>query len=104
GTGLLASANALNMLTMSISMMLGPLLAGGLVATIGYSWTYTIDAVTFLFTLYAVYRLPALPPSRPEGAEPESRKVGLGAVWEGFRFLSTRKNLRMTFIVDIIAM
>ena len=36
GTELLASANALNMLTMSISMMLGPLLAGGLVAH-GYS-------------------------------------------------------------------
>lgn len=104
GTELLASANALNMLSMSISMMLGPLLAGGLVATIGYSWTYTIDAVTFLLTLYAVYRLPALPPVHPEGQTPTDRKVGLRSVWEGFRFLATRKNLRMTFILDIIAM
>ena len=104
GTELLASANALNMLSMSISMMLGPLLAGGLVATIGYSWTYTIDAVTFLLTLYAVYRLPALPPVHPEGQAPTDRKVGLRSVWEGFRFLATRKNLRMTFILDIIAM
>ena len=103
GTELLASANALNMLAMSISMMLGPLLAGGLVATIGYSWTYTIDAVTFLLTLYAVYRLPSLPPVHPEG-ETAERKVGLRSVWEGFQFLATRKNLRMTFILDIIAM
>lgn len=103
GTGLLAPANALNMLTMSISMMLGPLLAGGLVATIGYAWTYTIDAVTFLFTLYAVYRLPSLPPERPEDATQE-RKVGMRSVLEGFQFLAGRKNLRMTFILDIIAM
>src|SRR5699024_6702318 len=103
GPKLLASANALNMLSMSISMMLGPLLAGGLVATIGYSWTYTIDAVTFLLTLYAVYRLPALP-VHPKGQTPTDRKVGLRSVWEGFRFLATRKNLRMTFILDIIAM
>lgn len=104
GTELLASANALNMLAMSISMMLGPLLAGGLVATIGYSWTYTIDAVTFLLTLYAVYRLPSLPPVHPEGESALERKVGLRSVWEGFQFLATRKNLRMTFILDIIAM
>lgn len=104
GTELLASANALNMLSMSISMMLGPLLAGGLVATIGYSWTYTIDAVTFLLTLYAVYRLPALPPVHPDGESATERKVGLCSVWEGFQFLATRKNLRMTFILDIIAM
>ncbi len=104
GTGLLASANALNMLTMSISMMLGPLLAGGLVATIGYAWTYTIDAVTFLFTLYAVYRLPALPPVQPEGQSNQDHKIGLRSVWEGFQFLATRKNLRMTFALDIIAM
>lgn len=104
GPKLLAAANALNMLTMSISMMLGPLLAGGLVATIGYSWTYTIDAVTFLFTLYAVYRLSSLPPLQPDGQPQVSHRVGLRSVWEGFQFLATRKNLRMTFILDIIAM
>src|SRR5699024_445526 len=91
-------------LPISMAMMLGPLLAGGLVATIGYPWTYTIDAVTFLFTLYAVYRLPSLPPGLPDGQSPTAQRVGLRSVWEGLQFLGTRKNLRMTFILDIIAM
>ena len=104
GAELVPAANALHMLTMSMAMMLGPLLAGGLVATIGYPWTYTIDAVTFLFTLYAVYRLPSLPPGLPDGHSPTAQRVGLRSVWEGLQFLGTRKNLRMTFILDIIAM
>lgn len=105
GTKLLAPANALNMLTMSLSMMLGPLLAGVLVASIGYNWTYTIDAVTFLFTIYAVWRLPALLPEQdPARAAAPSRRVGFRSVLEGFRFLASRKNLRMTFILDLIAM
>jgi ENTS family enterobactin (siderophore) exporter len=106
GVKLLPAANALNMLTMSLSMMVGPLFAGVLVATIGYAWTYSIDVVTFLAALYALWRLPALPPQRPEGEEPGTgrRRVGIGSVVEGFRFLGSRKNLRMTFLADLVAM
>lgn len=109
GVKLLPAANALNMLTMSLSMMVGPLFAGVLVATIGYAWTYSIDVVTFLAALYALWRLPALPPRREEhpggaGAGSGRRRVGLGAVVEGFRFLGGRKNLRMTFLADLVAM
>lgn len=106
GPTLLPAANALNMLTFSVAMMAGPLAAGVLVASIGYAWTYSIDAVTFLFTLYAVWKLPSMPPEQDpaRAGERRSRMVGLSSVWEGFRFLGTRKNLRMTFIVDIIAM
>lgn len=105
GVKLLPAANALNMMTMSLSMMAGPLFAGVLVASIGYAWTYSIDVVTFLAALYALWRLPALPPQHPDGsAGTGPARAGLGSVIEGFRFLGTRPNLRMTFLADLVAM
>jgi ENTS family enterobactin (siderophore) exporter len=95
---LLPAANALSMLSFGLAITAGPLLAGVLVAWVGFAWTYTVDFVSFAFVLWAVYRLPPLPPA---GAR---SKVGIRSVIEGFRFLGTRPNLRMTFIIDLIAM
>ncbi|TYD00095.1 MFS transporter [Arthrobacter echini] len=95
---LLPAANALSMITFGLAFTIGPLLAGVLVAQVGYAWTYTVDVVTFTFALWAVYRLPPLPPEGP------TRRAGLATVLEGFRFLGTRPNIRMTFILDLIAM
>jgi MFS family permease len=94
----LPAANALSFMTVTLSMTAGPLLAGVLVAGVGYAWTYTIDVVTFTAALWALFRLPAMPP------EGQVRKAGLRSVLEGFRFLSTRPNIRMTFLVDLAAM
>ncbi|WP_287900246.1 MFS transporter [Arthrobacter sp.] len=95
---LLASANALNMITFGLSTMVGPLLGGFLVASLGFEWTYTLDAISYFVVMWALLRLPAMP---PEGAP---RTVGVASVLEGFRFLGTRPNVRMTFILDLIAM
>jgi MFS family permease len=95
---LLPAANALSMITFGLAMTIGPLLAGVLVAQVGYGWTYTIDVVTFTAAMWAVYRLPPMPP------EGEVQKAGLKSVLEGFRFLATRPNIRMTFLVDLAAM
>ncbi|UVJ38674.1 MFS transporter [Arthrobacter sp. CJ23] len=95
---LLPAANALSMLTFGLSMTAGPLLAGVLVASIGFGWTYTIDVLSFTFALWGLLKLPALPPSK------DASRPGLRSVVEGFRFLGTRPNVRMTFIIDLIAM
>lgn len=95
---LLPAANALSMVSFGLAMTVGPLLAGVLVAWVGFGWTYTIDFVTFAFVLWAVYRLPSLPPGKSAG------RAGIRSVVEGFRFLGTRPNLRMTFIIDLVAM
>lgn len=95
---LLPAANALSMLTLGLAMTAGPVLAGLLVAWLGFGWTYTIDFVSFAFVLWAVYRLPPMPPTGGHS------KAGIRSVIEGFRFLGTRPNLRMTFIIDLIAM
>lgn len=95
---LLPAANALSMMSMGLSMTAGPLLAGVLVATIGFAWTYTIDVASFAFVVWALVKLPAMPPDRV------THRAGLRSVVEGFRFLGTRPNLRMTFVIDLIAM
>ncbi|WP_426226245.1 MFS transporter [Pseudarthrobacter sp. DSP2-3-2b1] len=95
---LLPAANALSMASFGLAMTVGPLLAGVLVAWVGFGWTYTIDFVSFAFVLWAVFRLPSMPPSGGAG------RPGIRSVIEGFRFLGTRPNLRMTFIIDLVAM
>jgi MFS family permease len=95
---LLPAANALNMVTFGLSMTAGPLLAGVLVASVGFGWTYTLDLVSFVFAFWALLKLPPMPPGAEAG------RAGMRSVVEGFRFLGTRPNLRMTFILDLIAM
>ena len=95
---LMPAANALGQLGFNSGLTAGPLLGGLLVATVGFGWTYGLDALSFAAVLYGIWRLPAMPP--PEGAS----RAGVASVLEGLRFLGPRKNLLMTFLVDINAM
>lgn len=95
---LLPAANALSMIVFGLGTTVGPLLAGVLVASIGYGWTYTVDVLTFTASLWALFKLPAMPP------EGEVRRAGFRSVLEGLKFLGTRPNVRMTFLVDLCAM
>lgn len=58
----LPAANALQTLLFNTSLMLGPVVGALLVAHWGYEIAYSIDAVLFLAALWALVRLPALPP------------------------------------------
>lgn len=95
---LLPAANSLGQLGWNTALTLGPLLAGVVVGTAGYSAAYAIDVATFAAVLYGVFRLPPIPP------DSTSHKAGFESVAEGLRFLAPRKNLMMTFLVDIDAM
>ncbi|MGO2683747.1 MFS transporter [Microbacterium sp.] len=95
---LLASASALNGITIGIMVMAGPALAGILVATTGYGWTYTIDVILMLAMFMGLWTLPSL---RPEGT---IVRPGLESLVDGWRFLKRARNIRMQYILDIIAM
>ena len=95
---LIPSANALGQLGFNTGLSTGPLLGGLLIGTLGFAWAYGLDALSFIAVLYAVWRLPAMP---PEGG---GSRAGVASVLEGLRFLGPRKNLLMTFLVDINAM
>jgi MFS family permease len=98
GAELLPAANALTTASWTLGFTVGPLLAGLLVGAFGYGTTYAVDVATFTAALYAVARLPSVP---PEGVV---SRAGLRSVLEGLRFLRTRKNVLMTFLVDLCAM
>ncbi|MDO5495622.1 MAG: MFS transporter [bacterium] len=121
----LPAANALTSLAMSTSMLVGPVLAGFMVAATGYTWTYAVNAFMTVFVLWGLAGLPAIPPLPPEetglatGGRPSGvggpavapssvarrrRVPGLRSVAEGFRYLATRPNIRMTFFTDFCAM
>ncbi|HSA51151.1 MAG TPA: MFS transporter [Yinghuangia sp.] len=93
----LPAANALSMLSMTVSMTAGPLLAGLVIGVWDAQTVYIVDALGFGLALYAMWRLPSMPPVR-EGP------AGRASVAEGFRYLRTRPNVRMTFMADIAAM
>jgi MFS family permease len=95
----LAAANNLGVGIFNLGLVLGPLVAGLIVGSAGYASAYAVDLGTFLVAFVAVYvGLPSLPAA--EG----SPKAGIASVVEGLRFLRHRKNLLMTFVVDINAM
>ncbi|WP_413768530.1 MFS transporter [Rhodococcus pyridinivorans] len=96
--GQIAAATSLNMTVVQFGAIAGPLFAGALIPVVGLSTLYLLDAVFLLATLWAVVRLPAIPPLG------EVTKAGLRAVFDGFRYLSGQKILLASFVVDIVAM
>lgn len=96
---LLPAANALGMASFNLGFTAGPLLGGVIIAWHGVEAAYTLDVITFTAALYAVWRLPSIPP-----ATVAVRAPGIRSVVEGLRFLRNAPNLRMTFVVDLCAM
>ncbi|MFE2061220.1 MFS transporter [Streptomyces sp. NPDC059467] len=96
----LPAANALGSTVMQTGQVVGPLLAGALIPVIGLPELYLIDALALCVTVWAVYRLPALPPL----AGATGRRAGVREIVEGFRYISMHKVLLLSFLADIIAM
>ncbi len=95
---LLPAASALNGIIFGVALTVGPALAGVLVASIGFGWTYSVDVVLFVSAFFGILSLPRLPP------QGEVAKPGLGALRDGLAFLRRAPNIRISFVADIIAM
>ncbi|MCW4386360.1 MFS transporter [Salinibacterium sp. SYSU T00001] len=95
---LLPAASALGGMSMGTAITVGPALAGIFVASFGFAWTYSIDVVLFSAAFLGIITLPAI---RPEG---ELHRPGLESITKGLAFLRRAPNIRMSFVVDIIAM
>lgn len=92
------AANTLNFLVSGFGSVVGPLLAGVILARGGYATAYLIDAVLFGAGFYAAVRLPSLAPLS------EVARAGMGSVLEGLRYVAGNPVVLMSFVVDIIAM
>lgn len=91
---LLPAVAAWSGLSAGLQVAVGPALAGILVATVGFAWTYTIDVALFLVGFWGIV---SLPPIRPEGTS----RVGLTALGEGLAFLRGARNLRTAIALHI---
>lgn len=94
----LPAANSLNMTVFQFGAIAGPLIGGALIPVLGFSWLYLADTVCLFATLWAVIKLPPMPPFGV------SRRAGFRSVLDGFGHLRGHKVLLMSFLVDIIAM
>ena len=92
------AALALQSILWQSAAVTGPAIAGLLIAELGLSAVYWIDAGTFGAAILAVALLPSLVPRGPASA------VSFRAIGDGFRHLWDNKFLLSTFWVDLDAM
>ncbi len=104
----LTAAIALNTLTGRITMLFGPALAGVITAAWGLRTCYAIDTVSFVASLYATARLPAMRPPNAEargaGRPGAAVRPSLRATAEGLHFIRHRPLLIAAFLTDLDAM
>ena len=77
------------------TLFAGPLIAGLFIAFVSIGWAYVANAAFLLLAVIATMAIRAS--GRQEG---EPRKVSVGAIWEGVRFLKTREVLLATYLMD----
>ncbi|MEO7000022.1 MAG: MFS transporter [Terracoccus sp.] len=103
---MLPKAAALMGISSGFMVTVGPGLAGVLVARVGYAWTYSVDVLLFFAGFFGLYTLPRIRPLDHEGGvDPDgARGGGVRSVLDGLAHLRRAPNVRMSFVVDIIAM
>jgi MFS family permease len=93
----LVSAVALTKLSQSLGQIVGPALAGMLIAAVGLPSAYGVDVLTFGVSLVALHRMRATPPRRAIA------RPSLHHVREGLRYVRGRPELLGTYLVDFVA-
>jgi MFS family permease len=100
---LLPAANALQSMSVWFAGITGPLLAGVLMPLVGARMLFLLDAIAMCPTLWAIARLPALPPAGPAAAA----RPGRGRrrqVADGFGYLVRHQILLVAYAADFVTL
>lgn len=89
------AANAMFQAIFQLGLVVGPAVAGLLLAGAGVRLVYWTDAATFVVAMLAAL---FISPQRPVGG---GRRPGLGSVLEGVRFVRGRQAIQGAFLIDI---
>lgn len=100
--GLLPAANALQSMSVWFAGIAGPLLAGVLMPLVGARMLFAFDAIAMCPTLWAIARLPPLPPGQAAAAH-AGRARGR-QVADGFGYLARHRILLAAYAVDFVAL
>ncbi|MEI7926318.1 MAG: MFS transporter, partial [Chloroflexota bacterium] len=93
----LANAIALNSATMNSTRVIGPAIGGLLIATVGMSGAFWVNAATFILLLgaLAMMRFPTQPERR-------TRESVLHELVDGFRYIKGHPQLRLLVLLALI--
>lgn len=99
GVDLVPSALALYQVLWQTVQIVGPALAGILIAATAPSWAYGVDLVTYAGLFAAAIAMRPMPPEHDV-----AEAAGWGAVREGFGHVRRDRLLQSTFAIDLVAM
>lgn len=94
----LKSAAALHWSLSDAATLVGPAIAGVVIASLGFAAAYVVDAATFAAAL-ATLAVIRTPPPPPDAAPPS-----LHGILEGIRYARSRPEIVGTYVVDMNAM
>ena len=94
----LPAAMALMSLRWQFSAIIGPGIAGVIIATSGVKTAYSIDIATYIFSVAFILGVSAVPPLK------ELTTTSFKAISGGLKYAASRKDLLGTYIIDLAAM
>ena len=95
----LANAISLNTIMFQAASVLGPALGGIVIGSLGVAWAYALNAVSFLFVIFALLEMRGV----PRVAEGEKSGITWRAAREGLAFVFRAPLIRSTMLLDFFA-
>ena len=99
GAPLMPAAQALNQVVWNTAALLGPAMAGLVVARWGVTVAYAVDLASIACMFVAATLIHPMPPMATDHTD-----TGLSAIREGFSFARRNRLIMSTFVIDLIAM
>src|SRR5512138_3091901 len=93
----LPNAFSMNSIASNIGSVIGPMLAGVVIATLGQGFTYFFNAISFLAVLGALVLIGPVAQERHKSA-----RVDLSTTKAGFRFIFSRPIIFSTMLLDFV--
>ncbi len=91
----LPAANSVSQSTLQMTTLAGPAPAALVVKALGTAWAFFIDAISFLFIIAALWKLP----DAPVTASPAPRRSVLASIKEGLRHVGSDAPLRSLLVI-----
>src|ERR1700677_1044800 len=95
----LVAAYSLNQIIMNTGTLFGPAIAGVLLATVGLSWCYFTDGITFFALVVATFLMSSMKPVGLHNGDKLLRAIG-----QGFRYVRSHAVVQAVYLVDLNAM
>jgi len=92
----LVAASSISRSTAQMTTIVGPVPAGFVIKTLGVPWAFFVDAISFLFIIGALWKLPDPPKSQT------ARKAMLHSIMEGIAYVGKDVPLRSLMLLATI--